>query len=664
MNAIASISSSSIGLEARMSWRKLSPTALPHWRRRKGIDPQLVWAEATLYRHFAVPHIDGPKQFIVELHPGEIVESLVRELGADPGRGRVSTLYADKQTRYCTAVLSAQYVRDVLEEKLGRMIRRFELQVPLRPERTPKPTRPAGTPAYVPEPSSSRVLVGVVDDGCPFANARLLDPSGAARVVGLWDQNDVDPPCASLPYGRAWTKPDLDRVIGNHRRSGAIDEMGCYEALGLSQLRRRESHGAFVTDLFAGKRSLGRRLNRDPDGVPTWAASRDAAADADVVFVQFPRELVQDSSSAALPSKLLDGLRYVLLHSSATTERVVVNVSDGSSRGTHDGESIIERAMAELVAEFEASGHRSLHVVIPAGNSFVEARHAQVDGLEAGAQREVRLVLPPGSESAAQIVVRIPSAVTDLKITLVPPNAKDELSASIGEGYGWHSNGQLLWGIVLPKPIPGYAAEGLISFAPTISMNLSAVPVTAPSGFWRIRMSSALGFADSVHLHVCRSQTNLGALNRSEQARFVDADETYDPTRYLRLAKSDPIPPRSPIRRQGTLNSLTSGQPGLGVVVVGGSDSRRGVPAEFASSGPSATVRRIGPDIAAVADVSDALAGLTGAAVASGDHARLRGSSFAAPQVARSIANTGRLPTRVFGAADTLRTGMGTMEPE
>ena len=67
-----------------------------------------------------------------------------------------------------------------------------------------------------------------------------------------------------------------------------------------------------------------------------------------------PRDAVQDTSSAALAGNLLDGLHYIVGCATDATRRIVVNISDGSSRGSHDGESLIELAMDISSSDREA----------------------------------------------------------------------------------------------------------------------------------------------------------------------------------------------------------------------------------------------------------------------------------------------------------------------
>ena len=164
--------------------------------------------------------------------------------------------------------------------------------------------------------------------------------------------------------------------------------------------------------------------------------------------------------------------------------------------------------------------------------------------------------------------------------------------------------------------------------------------VRAPAGDWQIAVRSRSGSNEAIHFYIARNQTNPDALPRGRQAFFVD-DGVYGRDRHLRAPKDDPDPPQSPIRRRGTLNSLATGACGRGVVVVGSAYLRERTRTGYSSEGPAAGGQppRRGPDILAPTDISCALRGIVAAGTLMGQTVRVSGTSFAAPQVARALAN-------------------------
>ena len=202
----------------------------------------------------------------------------------------------------------------------------------------------------------------------------------------------------------------------------------------------------------------------------------------------------------------------------------------------------------------------------------------------------------------------------------------------------------------------------MLAFNPTAVTRLGRLP--APAGVWRIEVKASPAATEVVHLYIARGQLNIGALRRSQQARFVDVDETYDPERPLRYGKQDPEPPRSAVRRNGSLSSLATGPTGAGITVVGGYFLRGGAPSNYSSGGPAAA-GRFGPDLAAASDETHALTGIRSAGCRSAEVVRMVGTSFAAPQVARVLINQGKLPALTPPPAPVVprRSGAGHLPP-
>lgn len=647
-----------------MTWQDLREGAFGASASVPGIDSNLVWADASGFADFRRPSDERPElvPVIVALRidssqpHDSAVARLHREL-TDLNGGAVPAIYPriddGVQVLQCTALFTAAYCKAVLarlhdpKRSIGSMIERFELQMPVIPLRSRTQARraPPQAAAQSPRPRAGRTLIGVIDTGCPFAHWHLRDALGTGtRLIGIWDQ-DASPAFASpevggvapadLGYGCEVRREQLNAVMAKCSRDGMVSEMASYEMAGCLNLRRRLTHGAAVLDLFAGPCAFDARSSSNPDVIPTWHVDKsERIHSADIAFVQLPGDSVQDSSSAGLTRLLLDGLRYILSFAGDATDRIVVNISDGSSRGTHDGDSIFERAMVALVQEQQAKG-RDLSIVVAAGNGLNEARHAQLD--PKGPKGPLALRLQPGSEAPSYMVVRIPPSAQTPKICVKPPGLAKVVKVAPGHAKGWQINGVASCAVIVPQAVPGQATCALIAWAPTISSETR--PVAAEHGDWCIDVEMALGCAEPVHFYITRNQTNPGALKRGRQARFVDFDGRYDPTRPLRLAERDPAPPASPIRRQGTLSSLGTSPKEMGVIVVGAVRHREGTVSIYSSDGPAAGdgAVRDGPDELAPADESRALAGIRSSGSLSGESVRVTGTSFAVPQVARKL---------------------------
>jgi hypothetical protein len=661
-------------------WHDLPPGPLRASAAIAGIDANLVSADASDFADFLRTVRPLPKQLpvLIEL-VGEpagtspaAIERLREELKRR-GRGSLPHIYpsapADGQPlRHCTALLSRAYCRAVLagmadgSRASGAMIERFELQLPVLPQRARPLAEPAeaARPGPVVRPKAGRVLVGCIDSGCPFAHQHFRHADRGTRVLGLWDQ-DPDPAFRSaeaggamppdLGYGCEITKARLDALMALCTRHGVVDEDACYELAGYDLLRRRLSHGAAVLDLMAGPLPFVARSSADPDRPPDWGKDDDdaPARGADIAFVQLPRDAVQDSSSAGLPRLLLDGLRWILSLAGEDTERIVVNLSDGSSRGSHDGQSMFERAMKALVAEQAALG-RALQLVIAAGNSFDEQRHAQLDpaALRLEHRRAVLRVMP-GSEAPSFVVARLPANTPNLRLRITPPSSReayptaadeaDRPSIGLGQARCWPDADTAQCRVVMPAASAGHAPCALLAWPATAGADARAR--AAAAGDWTIEVERDAAITEPVHLYVTRNQTNPGAQRRGLQARFIDVDGCYDPKRYLRALEADPPLPASSIRRHGSLTSFATVNSGPQVTVVGAVLHREATQSLYSSEGPGLgdPPSRLGPDAYRPGDESRALRGVRAAGTRSGAKVRVTGTSFAAPQVARERAN-------------------------
>jgi hypothetical protein len=610
-----------------MNWDNLPVGSLGASACSPGADAQLVWADSTNFLHYR-PTSTFP--VLVESSNGEVISQL----------------------------LDREALREYLAEPEKSQIRRLELQLPIVPQR-PKPVgfiAPFGGD-YAQEAnaanaatSDSKVLLGAIDSICPFAHPyyRRKDSAPArpsTRVLRLWVQDEPpegkgSPPPNDFAYGQEADRAALDAIMqANLFSPGGVDEAACYEQVQATGLRHLFSHGSAVLSLFAAPMALRSRMPECPDKPPTWSEESGPAADSDIVFVQIPQDAVQDSSSASTAKYVLDGLKYIIGCAGEKTKRIVVNISDGSSRGSHDGESIFEKGLFALL-----ESEPRLHVVMAAGNSFNEERHAQIP-VKKDTPQTLRVRIPPDCESPTFVFVRIPSDAKDLAVRVQPPslNLNSEPPVTYGQSKAWYSAinpTQPICSVIYPKPLKDTdsAVMAVIAWAPTKTFDPNIT--TSPIGDWVLNFSCSTDIDPPIHLYIARNQTNPGALPRGRQARFIDPTGFDDPQRHLDPLEDDPKDPQSPIRRRGGLNSLATFSHKR-LRVVGGYFYRESRPSLYSAEGPDARLKplRKGPNAWAPADTNRALQGVRAPSGVAGSLVRVVGTSFAAPQVAREIAN-------------------------
>jgi hypothetical protein len=178
----------------------------------------------------------------------------------------------------------------------------------------------------------------------------------------------------------------------------------------------------------------------------------------------------------------------------------------------------------------------------------------------------------------------------------------------------------------------GERAMILVALAPTAT--LSGARQVAPAGLWQVRVRKTRGGACNINAWIQRDDSVHGFRRRGRQSYFDDPEYVrFDPTG--RPVEVDQ--PRSYVRRAGTLNAIATGRL---TTVVGGYRGSDGAPAAYSASGPKAPgkARRAGPDALSVSERSITRRGVLAAGTRSASTVALNGTSVAAPQVTRWIA--------------------------
>jgi hypothetical protein len=153
----------------------------------------------------------------------------------------------------------------------------------------------------------------------------------------------------------------------------------------------------------------------------------------------------------------------------------------------------------------------------------------------------------------------------------------------------------------------------------------------APAGRWRLTITNPSRSRVTAHFYIQRDDNPMGYPQRGRQSHF-DHPKAYD--RIALDGSYRGLNPDCPITSEDTLSAIATGD---GSIVVGAAALEGLLPADYSSSGPAMT--RNGPDCSAVADQGAAHWGVLAAGTYSGSVVALRGTSVAAPQLVRRIAD-------------------------
>jgi hypothetical protein len=656
-------------------------------------DPYLRYAIASDFKYFEFFDARNFKlSLLVEFRTVELARTFKTDMKSGHG---IEFSPANLGSRYTTIQTHKSAVTDPSTfPTWNKCVSRLELSLPLKPVTGPpeKILRDRWSEA---EEKMGELLIGVLDDGCPFAAAYLLAASGT-RVRGIWDQNLTKRPVVTgagvfgeIPndflYGVEFlndlaaptTQIGLNQWIELHRTAtGSIDEDGCYADAGFEPLRRRASHGAHVLDVVAGRIPTSSRIGpsrpgqdrRDP---PSFAAATDPASSADLVFVQFPEGGLRDGTGVWLKTYVEQGIQYIMTFAEPNrTKKVVVNLSYGPTTGPHDGTAVLEEVLNALVAHYDGTqGKPKLEIVLPAGNAYLSEGHVACvapGATQAGSVEWLWRLPPDNSVLCFAEIWMSANDASGVVVTLISPSGATSTSTT--------------GPIPPPNGIPFPSFTGAYAPLPwgTNTVWLLAVePTIAASGFvpehgdWTIRIDGVSAKA-KVHAYAARSDPNMDVRTGARLSHFVDPrwQRTRSAEASCKYANGEFDMVGSQIQRSGTLNGIaTANIPA--VHVAGGyilSNKRK---SRYSSTGPARGGTRNGPDYLLPSDESYALGGIRAGGNRSGGVFRLVGTSTAAPQLARQLAKVGSpmpfpQPTDVPSVTNTLeieKRGGGNIEP-
>jgi hypothetical protein len=539
-------------------------------------------------------------------------------------------------------------------------------------------------------PAPETVVIGIIDYGIAFAHERFRSSELESRIEYMWVQ---DAPLGRsqtpglgegpqsgfehgsaegsqlsekqpVPYGREITGGNINFLLQNSARGGSVDEDTLYRQgavrLGRNWLRsvsRRAAHGTHVMGLACGHDLDDQEREHRP-----------------IICVQLPEAATADTSGENLDAYALDGIRYILDRADEIARRVpnrkylpvVINFSYGNVAGPHDGTSDLELAVDELI-RMRRKTKFPLEIVLPSGNSHLARLHAQVAFEKQGETVHLHWRVMPDDRTPSFMEIWLPGepassreARVELQVTTPGGLKSDPLDdTNPGEGLRlWSPKDEVLCEMRY-RCINHPTNRGmfLIALQPTRQGEQApqggATPV-APSGTWIVTLvNRRLQKREPVEAWIQRDDTPYGFRRRGRQSyfdercykRFFDAEcyERLGPTKHPqgREIEEDSDQPPCHVKRAGSINAIATGRE---TIVVGGFLEEKELPAEYSAGGPitrvaASDLHRHGPDVMAVSDASVVRRGVLGAGTRSGSVVALNGTSVAAPQITRVIAD-------------------------
>jgi hypothetical protein len=648
-----------------------------HDLNERHIDPYLVWSLQTEFRQHIPPPPPHKRRtqpelvdidFLVELcepirkgypnWPSDLKASVPKiyfdDLPGGTGPARHVTVRLDVRGMGLEDMMNAVSTLMRLDG-----VRRSQMGFPRPPFADDKAVRPK-VPRGPLRGARKRpkVVLAVLDDACPFGHPALTS-NGRTRVAALWDQSLCnEKPSPRLDYGRERSDAELDCLLDQHKVGDGCDEESLYLDRNALQkpLRQRNSHAVAMVTLLAGQTSLLPAHPTSSDAPTTEAEipalrpdtdDDDAAGEAPLVVVQFPREQI-DLTARWMAVRALDGLRYVVCeaeklkgHQGGPTLPLVANLSYGGVVGAHDGTALLETAMAEL-----AGAHRRMAIVLAAGNAYSTRRDDGDDGDELGWQpsgcHATGVLKPNGGTVSLKLCVAANKPIEtylemwfedihkqpgdeqflenhEVSIEAVPPIGKP-LTIDIPDARFDHRDSKKTGAGLIGLRRVAQSLRRSMALLVVAATQVSSKRVEVPSGIWHIRLTNR--GKRCLRLAAWVERDLLPGFARASQA-----------ARLLKSHEDDALP----LSDDDTLNNIATGEQVFRV----GALTWRGRPVGLTVSAYSSAARNdaVGPEFSAVADEAPSLPGIRVSGSIGSAIVRMNGTSVAAPQAARYIAN-------------------------
>jgi subtilisin family serine protease len=178
-------------------------------------------------------------------------------------------------------------------------------------------------------PTGAETIVAAVDWGIDFACPSFRSEDGGTRFVSIWNQAGDGPAPAPYGYGSAYDGDAVARALAASNPYAALR----YHP-GDSDPGGTGSHGTHVLDIAAGNGRHG-----GPEGV---------APGAMLAFVHLAGDATGGLANLGDSVNLVEAVHF--LFEQAGERPCCVNLSIGNHGGPHDGSTLVEQALDELLS--------------------------------------------------------------------------------------------------------------------------------------------------------------------------------------------------------------------------------------------------------------------------------------------------------------------------
>jgi len=199
---------------------------------------------------------------------------------------------------------------------------------------------------YVDDLYGEGVIIGIIDSGIDYSNPDFINEDGSTRIISIWDQSVVEgQPPKGFKKGTEWTRKEIDGALKNLEEDKHSSVIHHVDALG---------HGTCIAEIAAGN---GRSSERGYSGL---------APKSELIVVKLGS---RGGEGFSRTTEFMRAMRYLVDKAKKLNKPIVINGSYGTNEGAHDGNSLFESFIDEIIDEWKIT------MVVAAGNEGSTGHH-------------------------------------------------------------------------------------------------------------------------------------------------------------------------------------------------------------------------------------------------------------------------------------------------
>jgi len=236
------------------------------------------------------------------------------------------------------------------------------------------------------------VVVGIIDSGIDYQHACFRKADGTSRILFIWDHDlspaagETSPTEPDCGFGVEYTKAQIDAALATANPTSTVRHTD-------TDTGSFGGHGTHVAGIAAGN-------GRAAGGSDAAGTFIGVAPEADLIVVNYGTGV--DAAGNSIPVgdsiQAIQAFKYVFAKAAALRRPCVINFSQGDNWGPHDGTSVLERGLDDLL------GPPGRAIVKSAGNAGEDDIHARGTWTQ-GTDLDLKLRVPNDTPRNNRIIL-------------------------------------------------------------------------------------------------------------------------------------------------------------------------------------------------------------------------------------------------------------------